>query len=48
MNIYNYMNMKQESALKGEKTGMNFPYLNKINPNIRIVKHLNTIRINYK
>lgn len=40
MEIYTYMNQKQIAALKGEKTGINFPYLKKINPNARIVQHI--------
>ena len=34
------MNQKQKAAINGEKIGINFPYLNKINPNIKIVKHI--------
>lgn len=43
MEIHTYMNMKQTSALKGEKTGINFPYLNLIrkeNPVQKIVKQI--------
>jgi hypothetical protein len=30
MNITDYMNQKLIAALKGEETGINFPYLNRI------------------
>ena len=30
MDFYCYMNQKMVAALKGEKTGIVFPYLNKI------------------
>jgi hypothetical protein len=30
MEIYSYLNMKQVAAIKGENTGINFPYLNRI------------------
>lgn len=30
MNIFNFMNQKLTAARKGKKTGINFPYLNKI------------------
>jgi len=30
MNIYNFMNQKFTAAKRGEKTGMNFPYIEKV------------------
>ncbi len=30
MNIFNFMNQKLTAAKKGQKTGMNFPYLNRL------------------
>lgn len=28
--LYSYLSMKQRQAIKGEKTGINFPYLSKL------------------
>lgn len=43
MEIFCYMNQKQKAAVNGEKTGINFPYLNLIKketPVQKIVKQI--------